>query len=216
MSNAAVLKTNLRQKMDEAHLSDIALAKAAGLPRDAVRDIFRGKSSDPGVLKIAAIARQLGCSIEALLGSDNAALTPARESYSMVRRYDVRASMGPGAEGGDDVKERVMFPTQWLRAMTHAAETQLAIIEMDGDSMEPTLRAGDQGLVDLTQCNPRAQSGIYVLFTEGGLQVKRVSAHPVNGTLSIASDNPAYQNYEGVKPKDVRIIGRVIWIGRRI
>ena len=55
-----------------------------------------------------------------------------------------------------------------------------------------------------------------MIRVDGGLQVKRVSAHPVSGLLTISSDNPAYRSYADIKPTDVAIVGRVIWIGRRM
>lgn len=211
MPDISTLKKELQRRMGTR--GPVELAEDAGLPRDAVRDIFRDRK--PNVFTVAALARQFGCSVDALLG-DNESLPPHSESYSVIKRYDARAAAGAGAEGGDDVTERVFFPKAWLRSMTQADQQHLALIEMEGDSMEPTLRSGDQGLVDLTQRNPQAQPGIYVIFTEGGLQVKRLSAHPISGRLRIASDNPAYPSYDDVKPKDVRVIGRVIWIGRHI
>jgi phage repressor protein C with HTH and peptisase S24 domain len=82
--------------------------------------------------------------------------------------------------------------------------------------MEPTLRSGDHALVDRTEIRPRQKDGLYVIRVDGGLQVKRVSAHPVSGLLTISSDNAAYRSYADIKPTDVAIVGRVIWIGRRM
>jgi phage repressor protein C with HTH and peptisase S24 domain len=82
--------------------------------------------------------------------------------------------------------------------------------------MEPTLRSGDHALVDRTEVRPRQKDGLYVIRADGGLQVKRVSAHPVSGLLTISSDNPAYRSYADIRPGDVAVIGRVIWIGRRM
>jgi phage repressor protein C with HTH and peptisase S24 domain len=48
------------------------------------------------------------------------------------------------------------------------------------------------------------------------LQVKRLSMHPVNKLLTVKSDNPAYRTYDNIKPDDIAIMGRVVWIGRSL
>ena len=40
--------------------------------------------------------------------------------------------------------------------------------------------------------------------------------HPVKKLLTIKSDNAAYPTYDGIKPDDVTIMGRVVWIGRSL
>ena len=91
----------------------------------------------------------------------------------------------------------------------------LAVIQVDGDSMENTLHHGDHVLVDRSQAR-YGRDGIYALDIGDGLQVKRVAMHPVKKLLTIKSDNPAYPAWAGIKPGDVRFVGRVIWLGRQV
>jgi len=138
------------------------------------------------------------------------------EDYALIPVYDARMAAGPGAEGEDAVLYRILFRMQWLRSVTRAPLDRLAVIEIDGDSMEPALRSGDHGLLDLSQNQPRGKDGIYALRSGEGLQMKRVSAHPVSGHLTISSDNSAYPSYQDIEPSVVNILGRLIWIGRRL
>lgn len=138
------------------------------------------------------------------------------EEYGAVRSLRGRIAAGAGAEAEDAGEKLMLFRMQWLRSVTAAPLDELTIIPVDGDSMEPTLRTGDHALVDLTQRRPSRKDGLYVIRTDGGLQVKRVSAHPTSGRLVIGSDNPAYESYADVDPAAVEILGRVIWIGRRV
>ena len=140
----------------------------------------------------------------------------AGEEYGAVRAMRGRLAAGAGGEAEESGEGLMLFRMQWLRSVTAAPLEQLAAIPVDGDSMEPTLRTGDHALVDLTQRRPRRKDGLYVIRTDGGLQVKRVSAHPSTGRLVIRSDNPAYESYTDVDPASVEILGRVIWIGRRV
>jgi phage repressor protein C with HTH and peptisase S24 domain len=140
----------------------------------------------------------------------------AGEEYGAVRAMAGRVAAGAGGESDDGERGSMLFRMPWLRSVTSAPLESLAVIPVDGDSMEPTLRTGDHALVDLTQRKPQRKDGLYVLRSADGLQVKRVSAHPATGRLAIRSDNSAYESYTDVDPASVEILGRVIWIGRRI
>jgi SOS-response transcriptional repressor LexA len=84
-----------------------------------------------------------------------------------------------------------------------------------GDSMAPTLSDGDNVLIE-DRGLAKPGDGIYVIQTEAGVMVKRISIHPVTCCLSIISDNAAYPAFGDCDPAAIRIIGRVIWAGRRI
>jgi phage repressor protein C with HTH and peptisase S24 domain len=90
------------------------------------------------------------------------------------------------------------------------------VIRVGGDSMQPTLHADDDLLVDHDDAAGRLRDGIYVLRTDDTLLVKRLSVHPVGRRLTIQSDNPAYGDLPDIAPDQVHLIGRVVWAGRRI
>ncbi len=62
------LRANLKRHMDELDVGWVKLAGNAGLKPSAVRDIFRGKSDEPGVFRVYALAKYLGCTVEELIG----------------------------------------------------------------------------------------------------------------------------------------------------
>ena len=203
--------------------SQRGLAKALAIDPAGVNRLLKG-GRQLKAAEIAQVARYLGEEPPTLgkapahrAGSPpDVAPDVADDSYARVAVFDARAAAGAGTEGGDQIKHYLLFREQWLRAVTSAPVSELAVIEIDGDSMEPTLRSGDHALVDRSELRPRQKDGLYVIRVDGGLQVKRVSAHPVSGLLTISSDNPAYRSYADIKPTDVAIVGRVIWIGRRM
>jgi phage repressor protein C with HTH and peptisase S24 domain len=114
------------------------------------------------------------------------------------------------------VTHRIAFREKWIRAVTKAPLDQLAVISVDGDSMEPTLRPGDSVLIDFRQSNPADKDGIYVIRTGNGLQVKRVQVELGKGLITVRSDNPAYEPQRSLNPDDIHVIGRVIWLGRQV
>ncbi len=140
------------------------------------------------------------------------------EAYAAIARYDMQASAGAGRTlaASPAVLHHHLFRMQWLRRVTAAALADLCVIEVIGDSMEPTLRTGDTVLVDRSQRMPSRRDGMYVLNNDGELQVKRVSAHPVTRLFTISSDNPAYKPRDDIPPESIDIVGLVIWVGRRI
>lgn len=137
------------------------------------------------------------------------------EEYERVEVVDVSVSAGPGAiVGKERVKNHLAFRRDWLRTVSNAPLDKLVVIEADGSSMEPTIHDGDHLLVDMTQTNPR-KDGLYVFEWDGATNVKRMTANPASQTLAITSDNPAHRSWDGIDAARVRVVGRVVWIGRK-
>ena len=136
----------------------------------------------------------------------------AREDWVNIPRLPVEASAGPGATALD---ERVIgtfgFSRRWLREQGLDPQT-LSSIRVDGDSMEPTLREGDEILVDRS---PRPlRDGIYVARTGDALLVKRlVTGRP--GLITLVSDNPAYPAFD-LAADELAVVGRVVWKSGRL
>jgi hypothetical protein len=132
--------------------------------------------------------------------------------WADIPRLPLGASAGPGSAAIDAAPvSRLRFSGQWLRRQG-LEPAMLSVIEVEGDSMEPTLRDGDEILVDRT---PRAlRAGLHVVRLDDVLLVKRLEPGPA-GTLRLISDNPAYPRIE--RPvADAAIVGRVVWKGGRI
>jgi phage repressor protein C with HTH and peptisase S24 domain len=134
-----------------------------------------------------------------------------------VKRTLVRASAGPGAFAGEERGGPYFaFDERWLRTLTGSASSRLSIIRVEGDSMAPTLNAGDDILVDLGDCTERLRDGIYVLRADDVLVVKRLAIHPAGRRVTVQSDNPAYPDWPDCDMSAIQCIGRVIWAGRKL
>ena len=131
--------------------------------------------------------------------------------YVSAPRYEVLAAAGSGAEVVDEtVKEFLAFNREWVRDQRLEASS-LAVIDVQGDSMEPTLHDGDSVLLDMRPPDLRDGS-IYTLRRDSELLVKRLRRQGSNWL--IVSDNVAYP----VEPLDaaVHVVGRVVWVGRTL
>jgi hypothetical protein len=134
-----------------------------------------------------------------------------------VKRSPVRASAGPGAIPYEQAgKPYFAFDENWLKSLTASPPSKLSIIRVEGDSMAPTLNAGDDILVDPADCAERLRDGIYVLRADEALVVKRLALHPAGRRVTVQSDNPAYPDWPDCDIDDLQCIGRVIWAGRKI
>jgi phage repressor protein C with HTH and peptisase S24 domain len=129
-----------------------------------------------------------------------------------IPRLPLRASAGPGAEV---VEERAVgsfrFSPSWLREQGLQAG-RLSAISVTGDSMDPTLRDGDEILVD--HALGAMRDGIYVVRLDGALLVKRLDTRRVD-RLILLSDNRNYPEIE-CDASAVEVIGRVVWKGGRL
>lgn len=137
---------------------------------------------------------------------------PKAADWADIPRLPLGASAGPGTMALDPAPvDRLRFSGRWLRQQG-LEPAMLSVIEVEGDSMEPTLRDGDEILVDRA---PRAlRSGLHVIRLDDVLLVKRLEPGP-SGTLQVISDNPAYPRMERARA-DVAVLGRVVWKGGRI
>ncbi len=137
---------------------------------------------------------------------------PKAADWADIPRLPLGASAGPGTLALDLAPvDRLRFSGRWLRQQG-LEPGMLSVIEVEGDSMEPTLRDGDEILVDRA---PRPlRSGLHVIRLDDVLLVKRLEPGPA-GTLRIISDNPAYPRMERARA-DVAVLGRVVWKGGRI
>ena len=130
---------------------------------------------------------------------------------------NVHAAAGHGAVVGQEAPDdALIFKEEWLRYELGANPADLCLIRVSGDSMEPTLRAGEVILVD-RRANRPDREGIYILRMGEMLLVKRLQAIP-GGQVKVTSDNAAFDpwtlNLTDIG-SEVAIVGRVVWSGRR-
>lgn len=137
-------------------------------------------------------------------------------SYLYVPAYNISASAGPGliVEHEEQMGE-LAFRRDWIKSVSNAPVEQLAVVRVDGDSMYPTLAHGDHVLIDRQQTD-LAKDGIYVLRVEDTLQIKRILIHPGTRQIKIKSDNPLFDHWNECAPESLTILGRAVWVGRRL
>ena len=176
--------------------------------------VRRGVPKRLGEAERRKLARYFGVP-ESVLGGP-----PQRRNNSRlvsVSRHPITVSAGAGAIVGAEVgRPYFAFDERWLKALTATATEKLSIVRVEGDSMAPTLNAGDDILVDLCDCGDRLRDGIYVLRVDDSLLVKRLAINPLGRRVTVQSDNPSYPDWPDCELSEINCIGRVIWSGRKI
>lgn len=142
-------------------------------------------------------------------------VTPVRSTIKYLPQV---ASAGGGAvvleEGTLDFDAEDI--TRELLGLT---PTEILMLKIKGDSMEPTLSEGDIVVVDRTK--PRngglpIDGKIYLVSLEGDLYAKR-ARYLLGGGFHWASDNDLYDPIvaEGDLLEE-KILGQVVWVWRRV
>ncbi|WP_085594272.1 XRE family transcriptional regulator [Thalassospira sp. MCCC 1A01428] len=147
-----------------------------------------------------------------------------------IPEIDIRAGMGGGAEpmaafkpnsnGGhnltDAIKAEWLIPKRYLITELRVVPRDARVIEVQGDSMEPTLRSGDRVIVNTADKQP-SPPGVFALWDGFGVVVKRVEMIPNSepATVRIVSDNTHHSVYERTID-EVNIIGRIVWYARKL
>ena len=108
-----------------------------------------------------------------------------------------------------------LFEAQWLRAVTRAAPSSLAVLQVDGDSMEETLMDDDWVLVDRTQTRLN-RTGIYAIQVSDTAWVKRIELDLETKLVQLISDNQRYP-IRRLPEEELQVLGRVLWVvGRKL
>lgn len=214
----------LRLEMKTQGLSSAELAKRAGVKTSFLYDIISGKSANPSTVKLARVADILGVNLTYLVGGDqrpypsSSAKSSPTQDYVIIPRITVNIAAGGGATivMQQHEEERYHFRQTWIREQLGVSPSDLGLLYVRGDSMEPTLLHNDIIMVDTTKKMP-TPPGIFVLFDGFGLVAKRLEyiADESLKTLRIISDNPQYSTYER-SIEETFIIGRVVWFAREM
>ena len=156
------------------------------------------------------LARYFGVDERTLGGPDL-----QRPGLRLVPKLSIGASAGAGAlTDVEALAGKVGFDETWLRQMG-VDPAQVTLIKVQGDSMQPTLNDGDDIMVDKAAAQRPIKDGVHVLRMDDVLMVKRLEAAKKGG-LSVLSDNPAYPAWRDIGASSVTIIGRVVWVGRKL
>ncbi|CAA6821502.1 MAG: phage repressor protein, putative [uncultured Sulfurovum sp.] len=130
------------------------------------------------------------------------------ERFFQVHYFsDVRASAGGGAFNFEEDYEVLSIDKTIMSSIVSSGNSTLEAINVDGESMEPTLQDGSIVFIDREQKNIN-KDGIFIAATTAGLFIKRIRQR-ADGMVELISDNKAYSP-EIITAQEVEIVGRVV------
>ncbi len=133
------------------------------------------------------------------------------DEYTSIPHYDIQVAAGHGAINGQEAQLKPLaFRRDWLAAR-HLSATELVVVDVKGDSMEPYLTDHDLVLVDRSQIEITSGK-TYVLRLDGHLLVKNLQLLP-GGLVQVASFNTGFPPYSvdlSNDSLDMSVIGRVV------
>lgn len=197
------LSERVRFAMEKHNLNANSLAKLVGISRPAMIKILDGETKEPK--KILEIAEALNVSPEWLKTGKgdtpdfSEEVEDEEENGHLVRVevLDVYASAGNGEFLTGDLAgdiQAVEFASEYFyNLFQRASEKGMAIVNVKGDSMEPTLSSGDLLFVDTTRTYYQGD-GLYVFSFGDSLYVKRLQR--AGYKLLVLSDNKFYDTWD--------------------
>ena len=108
----------------------------------------------------------------------------------------------------------VPFRMAWLREMYRGNLEKLKVVRGSGDSMEPTIKNGDVVLIDTNRNRIDEQDVIWAI-SYGELGMIRRQRQLPGGSVLMMPDNEVVRPCEA-HDGELNIVGRVIWIGRKM
>lgn len=228
-----IIGNRISRRLKSLDASQGQLARAIGVSPQAISKMVTGDTKDTS--KLYQIARFLKTTPEYLTGeTEESGMAETSLDYHVAfdleplgkqQAEDMGIALIPELQlgysmGGGNVIEMfehngvAPFKREWLRPMMKGSFDELFVAKGEGDSMIPTMLDGDIVLIDTAQKDVLQQDRIWVLSYGDLGMIKRVRKLP-DGGYQINSDNPAVTAitaYDG----EMHVIGRVIWVGRRM
>lgn len=214
----------IKERLDALGISQAELARRVKVAQPTINALIKGGAT--GSKHLHRIAAELETSPAWLSGEteDRAPVSPRISSLTtiadeldlaFVPDIDFGYSMGGGTFlEAFEQKGVIPFARPWLRSMMNGSIDELFVARGEGDSMEPTLKDSDIVLIDTAQKVVRHQDRIWaVVYGDLGM-IKRVRRTPA-GSYLLMSDNSTVQPIE-CHDGEMDVVGRVVWIGRRI
>jgi len=143
---------------------------------------------------------------------------PCEDDYGFIPKVWARLSAGGGSlETTGEIKGFYAFRKDFLRGMGTPSRN-LVLMDITGNSMEPTLFAGDTVLLATDEENKKVKVGDFAAVRiDSEIIIKRIAKAP--GKLILISDNKTYKEIVidlSQENQNFEIIGKAKWMARML
>ncbi len=215
-------------QVDKVH-SQVEVSKGIGISKAMVSFIVNGKRACPedkreelfkffGMTKKEFLDYPRKRARALSVAEDVSTYPPAPDLVEIKYFPDVQASAGTGIINYDESVSAMTFDKDFLIAQFGTRHFQnIHIISAVGDSMEPGIMDGD-----LLFINPGERDlisgGIFCVWVDKNVLVKRISYNPITKEVKLLSDNDKYEpvileNYQDQNM--FRVIGKLMGVFKK-
>jgi phage repressor protein C with HTH and peptisase S24 domain len=193
-----------------------AWAGQVGISKGAFTRIWK-EGTVPTSELLYRIQAATGVSLDWLLTGQGSQSGAARKSAELayigeyvppVAAPRSRRKPSKGSQG------QIALMRNWLKQWLDVDPSDLAYVTVKGESMAPTLSDGDLVLLDRSD-NRLEREGMYVLRQGATLRIRRVQ-RLVGDRYQAISDNPRYHPFTFRMNSRMSVVGRVVWVGKRL
>ncbi|MCH4024109.1 MAG: helix-turn-helix domain-containing protein [Acetobacter sp.] len=211
----------LRLAMSQFSITNAELAEKFGVSSQAISQWIAGTTRPKSERqdKVREYLRQRGQLQDSLSNTDHAPdkFIDGPPGYAPIEFLSTKAGMGGyGIILDDYVKEQKYFEETFIKNELRASPSDLMIVQVEGQSMEPILQNGDTVIIDKRK-NNCIEPGIFVLFDGDGIVCKWIER--VHGSdipkIRVKSENKRFSDYEIISDQ-CKIFGRVVWFSRKL
>ena len=202
--------SKMKEIMKASGLDQYSTAEMLKISQPALNFYMNDKRKVPNEV-IKDFCKIFNVSVD-ILYNDNSVIAanqskPITNSVS-IKIIDAVACCGTGIEAlHENVVGTWDIPLQKYRDFATSKPENVYMLQVEGDSMTPTLNSGDWALADTSQ-NFISSDGLYLIRMASGLAVKRIQSGL--NDITIKSDNPAYKDITAAVG-EVAILGKVIY-----
>jgi SOS-response transcriptional repressor LexA len=183
-------------------MSQKELSQKSGLSQSYIAMLEKGERN-LNFKTMQQLAQALNINLQDLISN-----TPVNPDSVSIKIIDAVACCGTGIEAlHENVVGTWDIPLQKYRDFATSKPENVYMLQVEGDSMTPTLNSGDWALADTSQ-NFISSDGLYLIRMASGLAVKRIQSGL--NDITIKSDNPAYKDITA-SVGEVAILGKIIY-----
>ncbi|MBP6115362.1 MAG: helix-turn-helix transcriptional regulator [Neisseriaceae bacterium] len=128
----------------------------------------------------------------------------------------IKVPLDVSHQGQVALNDYALFSKNWVSARLQADPKDLILMTVKGDSMHGIVEDQDEVLVNLADHKPG--DGLYALAINQNKMIKHTQSLPGN-IIRISSNNPLFLPFDvniDDLGKDLTILGRVIWLSRKL
>ncbi|UWQ00824.1 hypothetical protein K3X44_09875 [Aliiroseovarius crassostreae] len=198
-------------------MADVHKIAFPGTQSTAIQNLKRG--TPPNLNTLTKLIDALG--LELYIGPPRTNPAPVAlvqdEPFDTVPRYDAASAAGNGVVNFEGPPiDHLAFSKIWLEQNGINAGA-CVLINVKGDSMEPSIYDGDLVMIDRSKTTIRTGQ-LYVFRDDDTLRLKRLDVIP-DTAITLRSDNPKYppepRTDEAMNAIAEGVVGEVVWSGHK-